>query len=116
MGNHDTHAFADDEVSFDSISNLRQDQSLRDKGWVVVDTWTTRMSEDNECGFYCEHPDGHYYTIGITNRNVVKIIAVLTFSFFFFYDVPFLIFSKALIAVRGFANILFLSVCKTQKS
>ena len=37
-------------------------------GWVVVDTWTTVMSPDNECGFYCEHPDGHYYTIGITNR------------------------------------------------
>ena len=72
LGNHDTHPFADDEVSFDSISNLREDQSLRDKGWVVVDTWTTRMSEDNECGFYCEHPDGHYYTIGITNRNVVS--------------------------------------------
>ena len=68
-------------MSFDSISNLREDQSLRDKGWVVVDTWTTRMSEDNECGFYCEHPDGHYYTIGITNRNVVSFlkIAVLTF-------------------------------------
>ena len=30
----------------------------------------TVMSTDNQCGFYCEHPDGHYYTIGITNRNV----------------------------------------------
>ena len=30
----------------------------------------SRMSSDNQCGFYCEHPDGHYYTIGITNRNV----------------------------------------------
>eukprot|EP00093_Oithona_nana_P004755 04755.XXX_40063_40587_1 [CDS] Oithona nana genome sequencing. len=29
LGNHDTHPFADDEVSFDSISNLREDQSLR---------------------------------------------------------------------------------------
>ena len=43
LGNHDTHPFADDEVSFDSISNLRENQSLRDKGWVVVDTWTTTM-------------------------------------------------------------------------
>ena len=30
----------------------------------------SRMSSDNQCGFYCEHPDGQYYTIGITNRNV----------------------------------------------
>ena len=28
------------------------------------------MSSDNQCGFYCQHPDGQYYTIGITNRNV----------------------------------------------
>ncbi len=64
LGNHDTHSFADDEVSFDSIANLRSGQSLREKGWVVVDTWTTVMSSDNFCGFYCEHPDAHYYTIG----------------------------------------------------
>ena len=42
LGNHDTHSFADDEVSFDSIANLRANQSLRHHGWVVVDTWTTR--------------------------------------------------------------------------
>ena len=35
------------------------------------------MSPDNECGFYCEHPDGHYYTIGITNKllNPTTIMA-----------------------------------------
>ena len=70
LGNHDTHSFADDEVSFDSIPNLRLGQGLREKGWVVVDTWTVEMSSDNQCGFYCEHADGHYYTIGITNRCV----------------------------------------------
>ena len=32
LGNHDTHSFADDEVSFDSISNLRLGQGLREKG------------------------------------------------------------------------------------
>ena len=58
------------DFGFDSIANLRANQSLRHNGWVVVDTWTTVMSTDNQCGFYCEHPDGHYYTIGITNRNV----------------------------------------------
>ena len=35
---------------------------------VVVDTWTTRFSDDNRCGWYCDHPDANYYTIGITNR------------------------------------------------
>lgn len=28
------------------------------------------MSEDNACGFYCQQPDGFYYTIGLTNRFV----------------------------------------------
>ena len=52
-------------------------QSLREKGWVVVDTWTTVFSEDNDCGFYCQHADAHYYTIGITNRllNPTTIMA-----------------------------------------
>lgn len=71
LGNHDTHSFADDEVSFDSLWTLRRGQSLVAKGWTVVDAWTTVMSADNQCGFYCQQPDGHYYTIGITNRNVV---------------------------------------------
>ena len=28
------------------------------------------MSPDNECGHYCNVEDGHYYTIGITNRQM----------------------------------------------
>lgn len=77
IGNHDTHSFADDEVSFDNTLTLRMGQSLREKGWVVVDTWTTVFSEDNDCGFYCQHADAHYYTIGITNRllNPTTIMA-----------------------------------------
>lgn len=79
LGNHDTLSFADDEVSFDSVSNLRSGQSLREKGWVVIDTWTTVMSADNACGFYCEHPDAHYYTIGITNKllNPTTVMAYI---------------------------------------
>ncbi len=92
LGNHDTRAFADDEVSFDSIDHLRYGktlqsfihsktyiylkglklllgQSLSNKGWMVVDAWTTVMSPDNECGHYCREPDGHYYTIAVTNRS-----------------------------------------------
>ena len=35
------------------------------------------FSEDNDCGFYCQHADAHYYTIGITNRllNPTTIMA-----------------------------------------
>ena len=42
-----------------------------------MDTWTTVFSEDNDCGFYCQHADAHYYTIGITNRllNPTTIMA-----------------------------------------
>ena len=71
------------------------------------------MSEDNECGFYCEHPDGHYYTIGITNRNVVKTIAVLTF---FFYHVPFFNILKSIDSGKRLCKYSLFCVCKTQKS
>jgi hypothetical protein len=36
---------------------------------MMVDAWTTVMSSDNECGHYCRQPDGHYYTIAVTNRQ-----------------------------------------------
>ena len=43
---------------------------------MVVDAWTTVMSSDNECGHYCRQPDGHYYTIAVTNRsdNSIRIL------------------------------------------
>jgi len=54
--------------------NFCKGQSLSNKGWMVVDAWTTVMSPDNECGHYCREPDGHYYTIGVTNRFQSKTL------------------------------------------
>jgi hypothetical protein len=51
------------------LSIARHGQSLSSKGWMMVDAWTTVMSSDNECGHYCRQPDGHYYTIAVTNRQ-----------------------------------------------
>ena len=70
LGNHDILPLGEDECSFDSIDHLRAGSSLSQKGWTVVHTWTTKMSADNECGHYCNVEDGHYYTIGITNRQM----------------------------------------------
>ena len=44
---------------------------------MVVDAWTTVMSSDNECGHYCRQPDGHYYTIAVTNRSGIDATNIL---------------------------------------
>jgi hypothetical protein len=42
LGNHDTKPFGDDEVSFDSVSQLRLGSGATGKGWLLFDYWTTR--------------------------------------------------------------------------
>lgn len=75
-------------IFLSSIEHLRHSQSLSSKGWMVVDAWTTVMSPDNECGHYCREPDGHYYTIAITNRSsfpAFKLVMALSFNLWFIY-------------------------------
>ena len=42
LGNHDTQQFGDQEVSFESVSNLRNGSAHTGKGWTLTDYWTTR--------------------------------------------------------------------------
>ena len=42
LGNRDTRPFDDDEVSFDSVSQLRLGSGATGKGWLLFDYWTTR--------------------------------------------------------------------------
>ena len=42
LGNHDILPFGDDEVSFDSLTQLRNGSGGDAKGWHLFDYWTTR--------------------------------------------------------------------------